>query len=74
MTVLDQQLPDRITAEMSNVQAGRWLVTVIAALFYALGFVVARVVRVTMFVAMWVFTAVRLGWREGLAKTTPRIN
>jgi len=75
MTVLDRELSNRVTAEMPtvpDVHVGRLIVTVIAALFYVLGFTAARIVRMTVFIAMWVFTAVRLGWQEGLAKPVPR--
>lgn len=68
MTVLDQELPARIAAEMPAVTVGRWLVMVIAAFFYVIGYVAARIVRVTAYVAVWVYTAVKLGWREGLGK------
>ena len=74
MTVLDHQLPGRIEAEMPNVQIGRWIVTVIASLFYVLGFIAARAARLTVFVVAFVVAAVRLGWQEGYAKPTPRVN
>ena len=68
VTVFDQTLPGRVTASTPDVHVGRLLATVLAALFYALGWVAARTVRVVVFAAAWSFTAVRLGWREGFAK------
>ena len=68
MTVLDQDLPSRIAAEMPAITVGRWIVTLIASLFYVVGYVAARTVKVVVYVSMWVYTAVRLGWAEGMAK------
>lgn len=71
MTVFDQTLPARVTAQTPDVHVGRVLATVLAALFYALGWVAAKTVRLVVFALTWSFTAVRLGWREGFAKPGP---
>ena len=68
MTVFDQTLPARVTAQTPDVHLGRLLATVLAAVFYALGWIAARTVRVVVFAVTWSFIAVRLGWREGFAK------
>lgn len=68
MTIFDQTLPARVTAQAPDVHVGRLLATVLAALFYALGWTAAKTVRVVVFALAWSFTAVRLGWREGFAK------
>jgi hypothetical protein len=68
VTVFDQALPARVTAATPDVHIGRLLATVLAAVFYALGWVAAKTVRVVVFAVSWSFTAVRLGWREGFAK------
>ena len=56
------QLPlDEITAQAREVHFGRALLTVIAAVFYALGWAAGRF----FFAAAWSWTAVRLGWQAG---------
>lgn len=67
MTVFDQTLPARVSAQTPDVHIGRLLATVLAALFYGLGWIAAKTVRVVVFALTWSFTAVRLGWREGFA-------
>ena len=68
VTVFDQTLPARVSAQTPDVHVGRLLATVLAAIFYALGWVAAKTVRLVVFAVSWSFTAVRLGWREGFAK------
>lgn len=72
VTVLDQffddSLPGRVTAEARDIQFGRLLATVLAGVFYLLGWIAARALRVVWFALTWSATAVRVGWREGLAQ------
>jgi len=72
MTVLDQffdeSLPEKVTAEAREIHFGRVLATVLAGVFYLIGWVAARTCRVVWFGLAWSVTAVRVGWREGYAK------
>lgn len=62
------QLPlDEITAQAREVHFGRALLTVIAAVFFAIGWVVAR----SFFCVAWCGTAVRLGWVAGRRPQAP---
>ena len=62
MTALTERLPvEEITAQARDVHFGRTLLTVIAAVFYGLGWAVAR----GFFCVAWCGTAVKLGWQAG---------
>lgn len=63
--LLDTQRLDRITAEARQVHFWRTVLTVIAALLFGLGWVVARAFGLLWLVMAWTATAVRLGWQEG---------
>ena len=56
------QLPlDEITAQAREVHFGRAILTVIAAVFFAVGWVAAR----GFFAVAWCGMAVKLGWQAG---------
>jgi uncharacterized membrane protein YedE/YeeE len=63
--LMDGQRLDRITAEARQVQFGRVVLTVLAAVLFGVGWVVARAFGVLWLVAAWTATAVRIGWQEG---------
>lgn len=66
MTTLLERVPvERITTEAREVHFGRALATLIAALLYLVGWVVAKAFGVVWFAAAWSFTAVKVGWDEG---------
>lgn len=65
MTVLDRVPVERITAEARQVEFGRMLLTLIGAVFYAVGWVAAKVFGVLWFAAAWSATAVKVGWQDG---------
>jgi hypothetical protein len=52
---------EQITAEARQVRAGRLLVTLIAAVFYSMGWFAAKVFGAVI----WCAVAVRVGWSEG---------
>lgn len=58
---------DRISAEARQVELGRSLLTILAAVLYALGWLLAKVVIVLWLIVAWTFTAIRLGWRDAWA-------
>lgn len=63
VTVLQQAQLESISREARDVHLGRVLLAVIAALFFAIGWLAAR-----LFLGVaWCGVAVRRGWREGRA-------
>jgi hypothetical protein len=63
---------DRITAEARDVEIGRAILTLIAAVLFAIGWVAAKVVGVVWLSLAWSATAVRLGWSEARASQAPQ--
>lgn len=49
---------------------GIQLLTLIAAVFYAVGWVVGGIVRLGLFLAGWAIAAVRVGFIDGRSKGT----
>lgn len=66
MTTLTERIPvDEITAQAREVHFWRSVLTVIAAVLFGLGWVVAKAFGVAWLAAAWSAVAVREGWREG---------
>jgi hypothetical protein len=60
------QLPvDEITAQAREVHFWRAVLTLVAAVLFGLGWVLAKTFAVAWLAAAWSFTAVRVGWQEG---------
>ena len=68
MTTLTQRVPlDEITAQARQVRFGRLLLTLIAAVFFGLGWVAGR-----FFLGVaWCAVAVKVGWQAGAARGGP---
>ena len=60
-TIIDQIPLERINAEARKANFGRLLLTLIAGLFYLIGWVAARF----FFALAWCGAAVKVGWQEG---------
>lgn len=61
MTVALNRIPvDRITTQAREVRFARTVLTLIAAVFYAVGWVAAMV----WLAVVWCGTAVKVGWQE----------
>lgn len=58
--VLDRVPVQRISMEAREVRFGRTVLTVIAALFYAIGWLVAKL----WLAVAWCGTAIKVGWQE----------
>lgn len=58
-------LADRVSVEARQVDVGRLLVTVVAAVLWAVGWTAAKVVTTFVRALGWSVAAVRVGWREG---------
>lgn len=68
MTTVTERVPlERITREARDVHFGRAVLTVVAAVLFGLGWVVARAFGVAWLVVAWCAVAVRVGWQEGRA-------
>lgn len=61
MAVLDRVPIDRITEQAREVHFGRALLTLLAGLFFVIGWTL----RAVWFALVWAFTAARVGWNEG---------
>jgi hypothetical protein len=53
-----------ITAQAREVHAGRTLLTLLAGLFFLVGWVAFRVAAVAWLALVWCAVATREGWRE----------
>jgi hypothetical protein len=67
MAVLDRVPVDDIAAEAREVQAGRFLLTLVALIPFLLGWLAGKLVNALAFVGL----AVKAGWLEA-RKPTPR--
>jgi hypothetical protein len=65
MVVLDEALVGRIQSRAAELHPGRMLLTVVAALFFALGWTIAKAARGIWLVLSWSIAAARVGWQEG---------
>jgi len=72
LDLLDRVPVDRITAEAKEVHFRRTALTLIAGLFWLLGWSASKAVAAVWFALAWSWTAVRLGWSD--ARATPSRN
>lgn len=72
MAVLQGIPVDEINARAREVHLGRTLLTVLAAVLFGLGWIVAKTVRVIWLAIAWSAVAVKVGWREGWKPATAR--
>ena len=76
MTFLDDVLTDRITEQARQVDVGRAVLSVLAAVLFGVGWCAAKavtglvvVLRGILLAIAWVGVAVREGWRAGRRRT-----
>lgn len=69
MTVLTQVPVEDITARARQVQFGRVLLTIIAAILYGVGWVAAKVLGGLWLALAWSVVAIKVGWTEARAGT-----
>lgn len=72
MTVLQGIPVDEINARARDVQIGKTLLTILAAVLFALGWITAKTVRVIWLAVAWSAVAVKVGWQEGWKPATAR--
>jgi hypothetical protein len=70
-SVLDRVPVSRISAQARQVHAGRALLTLIAGLFFVLGWVTFKVFAVLWLAVVWCAVATREGWREAKKPRRP---
>ena len=68
MAVLERVPVDRISVQARDVHLGRVLLTVFAALFFAIGWTAAK----TFLAVAWCGVAVKVGWQEARSGGTRR--
>jgi hypothetical protein len=71
MTVFNEAVTQRITAEARETHFWRTVLTVIAGLLFGLGWITYKAFAVLWFVAAWIGVAVRVGWQEARTGTRP---
>ena len=69
MAVLERVPYDRITEQARQVQFTRTVLTILAGLLYAVGWVAAKTLAGIWLTLTWSATAVRLGWVEARTST-----
>ena len=70
MAVLERVPYDRITEQARQVQFTRTVLTVLAGLLYAVGWLAAKALGGIWLAAVWSVTAVRVGWVEARSSTS----
>jgi len=58
-------LAERVTVEARPVEIRKALLTVVAAVLYAIGWLAAGIVLAAVNAVRWSVAAVRLGWSDG---------
>lgn len=64
-----QQFVERVESEARQIRPGRTVLTVIAAVLYAVGWLIGQVFRAVWLVVSWSLAAAKVGFREA---RTPR--
>lgn len=59
---------DQVSARARDIHLGRVLLTALAAVLFALGWLAARTVTGAVTVTLWCAAAVALGWRDARPK------
>jgi hypothetical protein len=68
VTSIAERVPlDQITRQARDVRFGRVLLTVLAAVFFGIGWAVGRF----FYALAWCAVAVRVGWQAGAARGGP---
>lgn len=60
---------DRINEEARRIDVGRALLTAIAAVLYAVGWLAGKLFTIFGFVVNWTVAAVMIGWRDARARS-----
>jgi hypothetical protein len=68
LTILDRVPLDRISEQAREIRPGHALLTIIAAMLFALGWITAKMLTVAWLAILWSFAAVKVGWQEARPK------
>jgi uncharacterized membrane protein YciS (DUF1049 family) len=60
-----------ITRQAREIHPGRVLLSGIAAVLFALGWIIGKTFMAVWFIAMWMFVATREGWRTAKVNDEP---
>jgi len=71
MVTVDTVVLDRITKQAREIRFSRVFLTVLASMFYAVGWITARGFGVLWLALTWSAVAVKVGWQEG-RKSAPK--
>jgi hypothetical protein len=72
VVALDDMLVHDITARARQIQFSRVFLTVLAGMFYGIGWITARTFGVIWLAMTWTAVAVKVGWTEGRRTPPPR--
>jgi len=72
MVTVDTVVLDRITKQAREIRFSRVLLTVLAGIFYGIGWITARGFGVLWLALTWSAVAVKVGWQEGRRKSAPK--
>lgn len=72
MVTVDTVVLDRITTQAREIRFSRVFLTVLASMFYGLGWITAKTFGVVWLAMTWTAVAVKVGWTEGRRKPPPR--
>jgi hypothetical protein len=72
LTAIERRVPvEEITLKARNLHLGRSLLTLVAGVFYGLGWLAGKVVGGVFLAVAWSLTAIKVGWieaRDGSAR------
>jgi hypothetical protein len=71
MVTVDTVVLDRITTQARQIRFSRVALTVLAGMFFAVGWVAAKTFGAVWLAMTWTAVAVKVGWQEG-RKTPPK--
>lgn len=73
MVTVDTVTLDRITAQAREIRFSRVFLTILAGMFYAIGWVAARTFGAVWLAMTWTAVAVKVGWTEGRRRPEPKL-
>lgn len=64
MSLLDRMPVERITAQARDVRVGPVVLSIVASVFFAIGWLAFKVCALAWLAVVWCAVATREGWRE----------
>lgn len=72
MAFLDEVMVKQINTQAQEIHFRRALLTVLASILYAVGWITRKLFVVLWLTLTWSWAAIRLGWRDAGPKPTPK--